>query len=138
MRRRWKALVVVGAVAVSILVWALLQPGDPSTNLEWLRRHGAKEIVVSGIETELDPPQWNAMYRFEFGKPFSQNVRREFEKFADDPDVPAGYDMRAFTDATSITIMLGRDATWIEEKWTKLMNAMGVKQKLAVTRIAVP
>jgi hypothetical protein len=115
MRRRWKALVVVGAVALTASMFFLLPP--PDDGLDWIRRYGGSEVreasdpIVGGLH------EWNVRlvwHTFSFDRIPSQLIADIQQRNVSDATILVD------SEARSVVVNRVQPMYWWEVQWEKL------------------
>jgi hypothetical protein len=136
MRRRWKAFVVVAAVALFASLLFLLPPRDDG--LDWIRKYGGKETVQRawsvyeprsvGMEGwwRIDRRDIPAYYNHTFQ--FRQLTADQIDTIINHNNIPEIVLTRV--DQSSVVVAFQRkwQPSWFEDRWSDLKDWLGWEQ----------
>jgi hypothetical protein len=127
MRRRWKALVVVGAVALFAALLFLLPPRDDG--FDWIRKYGPKETAsYPFVAASNRVERGGKVIEFRFAKFPKQFLRELSNRYAFKGE-------SSFRDASAQMFLIDSQqstveiyfirSSWLDEKLTGLQRAIG-------------
>jgi hypothetical protein len=128
MRRRWKALVVVAAVALFASLLFPLPPRDDG--LDWIRKYGGKEIVRYNGEVDVNrgrPPETTLKWlEFKFDRiprALLAEIQHRSEKQAHDDRATVIVQAKERT----IVVIQYHRPNWLQRKWRYIRLMLGLR-----------
>jgi hypothetical protein len=127
MRRRWKALVGLGVVALVAGLIFLLPPRDDG--LDWIRAYGPVEKVQRmaiwqsgrGVAGSMEFDQ----HDFQFDRIPQEVIAKLKEEPFDRSDLPSRALVEVDVKSGTVTINRIRRPNWIERQWSALLRRLG-------------
>jgi len=132
MRRRWKALVAVGAVALLAALLFLLPPRDDG--LDWARKYGGKErtIRLTTADTTGKVDMRVTLFNFDsIPKGFEAELRGRFVRYDVDHDGEMAGDTREGQSLYYSRSMRRlyytheTESSWLARKWREFRKKVG-------------